>query len=81
VVRKWAGASPDETAFVRFQLERSMKRIGFVDVNIWPHEFLHPAIPEALIPPVEKLTSLLEKLPLVREIGGSLLIRGYKAVV
>lgn len=78
IVRKWAGASPDETAFVRFVLARMMQRIGFTGIEIMPHEFLHPAIPAPLIATVERLTLFLEKLPGVREIGGSLLIRGTK---
>ncbi|MCU0291063.1 MAG: methyltransferase domain-containing protein [Thermoanaerobaculaceae bacterium] len=77
-VRQRAGVSPDETAFVRFSLEREMRHAGYVHIAITPHEFLHPATPEALCPFVEGVTRVLEHLPLVREIAGSLLIEATK---
>lgn len=77
-VRKKVGASPDETAFVRFTLEPIMKKAGFVNIDLIPHEFLHPAIPAALVGFGQRITSLLEKIPVVKEIGGSLLITGEK---
>ncbi|MBN2719381.1 MAG: methyltransferase domain-containing protein [Deltaproteobacteria bacterium] len=77
-VRKKVGASPDETAFVRFTLEPMLKGAGFVNIDIKPHEFLHPAIPEKLIGFGKTITGVLEKIPLLREIGGSLLIEADK---
>jgi len=77
-VRRVSGTSPDETAFVRFNLARQLWAQGFVDVIVLPHEFLHPWTPEALIPAVERLSRALERTPLIREIGGSLLIKGTK---
>ena len=77
-VRKKVGASPDETAFVRFTLEPKLKDAGFVNVNVQPHEFLHPAIPEKFIGLGQTVTAILEKIPVVREIGGSLLIEADK---
>ncbi len=73
-VRERMGASPDETAFVRVSLKYQLEREGFVAVDIVPHEFLHPAIPGPLVPAAKALTEVLEQLPVVREIGGSLLI-------
>jgi SAM-dependent methyltransferase len=66
------GDSPDETAFFRWRLRRRLTALGFDRVAIVPFDFLHPAVPGALVPLVEKLGALAESLPLVREISGSL---------
>jgi 2-polyprenyl-3-methyl-5-hydroxy-6-metoxy-1,4-benzoquinol methylase len=66
--------SPDETAFVRWSLARTLKTLGFTDIHIRPFDWLHPAIPRSLIKPVEDVGGLLEKVPFVREFSGSLLI-------
>jgi ubiquinone/menaquinone biosynthesis C-methylase UbiE len=79
---KWIGRrlqnSPDETAFVRWSLARKLKEIGYVDVNIEPVDFLHPGIPAFAVGLMEKVNVLLEHLPLIREIAGSLFIYAAK---
>ncbi len=72
--RRWAGESPEETAFFRWRLARRLRRSGFVDIRIQPFDFLHPFVPESLIPVVRGIGRVVEQLPLVREIAGSLLI-------
>lgn len=66
--------SPDETAFVRFSLANKLRQHGFTDIRITPFDWLHPAVPKALISVVEALGQVLERLPIVREFSGSLLI-------
>jgi len=66
--------SPDETAFVRWSLAATLRAQGFSDVMIQPFDWLHPAVPASLVNIVERLGGLLEKIPLVREFAGSLLI-------
>ena len=70
--------SPDETAFIRWSLQRLLVQTGFVEVSITPFDWLHPAVPFALIKPVQAMQAVLEKLPLVREFSGSLLISARK---
>jgi len=77
-IRRKVGASPDETAFVRFRLARMMRDIGFQNISIVPHDFLHPSVPENFISIIERLSRILEWLPLICEIAGSLAIRGEK---
>ena len=77
-LRRLAGDSPDETAFVRFTLSRRLRQVGFTGVVITPFDFLHPATPPALIPFVSALGKILEALPLLREFAGSLLIQARK---
>lgn len=70
--------SPDETAFVRWTLTGLLERIGFVDVRITPHDWLHPATPRLLIGTVKALGSVLEWAPLIREFSGSHFIYGRR---
>jgi ubiquinone/menaquinone biosynthesis C-methylase UbiE len=77
-LRKKLGVSPDETAFVRFLLAPRMKAAGFSAVEVTPHDFLHPATPEAFIDVVVRASRMIERIPLVREIAGSLRISGIR---
>ncbi|MCW5876535.1 MAG: methyltransferase domain-containing protein [Anaerolineales bacterium] len=66
--------SPDETAFVRWSLAKTLAEHGYVDIHITPFDWLHPAVPTGLIKPVEAIGRILEWLPGIREFSGSLLI-------
>lgn len=68
------GDSPDETAFISWQLRKKLLKAGFVEIAITPLDWLHPATPVGLINGVSKLGEWLEKLPLIRQIAGSLYI-------
>ena len=70
--------SPDETAFLRFQLGRHLRSTGFSDIYITPFDWLHPATPEKFIPIVQQVGAALEKTPLLKEFSGSLLISAKK---
>jgi ubiquinone/menaquinone biosynthesis C-methylase UbiE len=75
---RWLQNSPDETAFFRWRLRKVFYDIGFRKVRVEPFDFLHPAIPRALVRPFDLLGRWLEQIPIVREITGSLLIRAAK---
>jgi 2-polyprenyl-3-methyl-5-hydroxy-6-metoxy-1,4-benzoquinol methylase len=77
-VRRRLGVSPDETAIVRWRLARQLKEAGFQAVSIRNVDWLHPATPPALIPAVSNLGLVLEKLPLIREFTGSVIIRAQR---
>ena len=79
IIRRIAGASPDETAFYRWHIKKLLLDEGFINVSAWPHEFLHPLVPKLLIPLFQRLTRAVERLWLIRDIAGSLLIRGEKS--
>jgi 2-polyprenyl-3-methyl-5-hydroxy-6-metoxy-1,4-benzoquinol methylase len=70
--------SPDETAFVRWQLHKSLAKAGFETIRIAPFDWLHPATPPTLIPLVKKLGALFEKMPGMREFAGSVYIRAVR---
>lgn len=77
-VKEKMGDSPDETAFFRWSLKKTLNNHGFAQIQIDTFDFLHPQIPAALIGTLEPFCMLVEKIPLLREIAGSLYIRGIK---
>jgi len=72
------GDSPDETAFFRWNIKGILLDSGFSVVKAEPFDFLHPWVPGALAPAVGGLGAVLERIPLLREIAGSLLITATK---
>ena len=78
-IKKWLGDSPDETAIIRWNFAKLMQSKGFTNVHIKPYDFLHPITPEPLIGLVNTIGQTLEKIPLLREIAGSVIIYGEKS--
>ncbi|MEW6335705.1 MAG: class I SAM-dependent methyltransferase [Thermodesulfobacteriota bacterium] len=78
-IRRLAGESPDETAFFRGRIAERLRGAGFVDVLAEPFDFIHPRTPAWLLEPLERWGAGIEKLPLLREIAGSLRIQCRKA--
>ncbi len=76
--RFFPSVSPDETAFVRGRLRGHLVRAGFVDIRIEPFDWLHPAVPESLIPLVSRVGRALESLPGIRQFAGSLIIEAAR---
>lgn len=78
-LRKKMEFSPNETALTRWQVEKMLKRIGFNQIRVNNYDFLHPYIPPSLIFWVERISNILEKLPIIKEISGSLIIYATKS--
>ncbi|MCL1915464.1 MAG: methyltransferase domain-containing protein [Desulfovibrionaceae bacterium] len=70
--RFFPNISPDETAFYRKSLYIILQKVGFIKIRITPFDWLHPQVPEKLIPLVKKVENFIEKLPGVKEFAGSL---------
>jgi ubiquinone/menaquinone biosynthesis C-methylase UbiE len=77
-LKRLAGDSPDETAFFRRKLKKLLVKTGFKQVKIIPFDFLHPAIPKSLISLISSLGNACEKIPLLKEIAGSLYVTAIK---
>jgi SAM-dependent methyltransferase len=77
-IKRKLGDSPDETAFFRWPLRRSLERNGFREIRIEPFDFLHPAIPARLTGPLQTISRVLEKTPVIAEFAGSLYICALK---
>lgn len=78
-LKRKLGDSPDETAFFRWPLLKQMSRAGFSNIQIIPFDFLHPAIPPRMIQSVSAFGNAIEKIPVLREIAGSLYIKATRA--
>lgn len=77
-LKRMLGDSPDETAFFKWSITKKLKECGFLVKAITPFDFLHPSIPENAIPFFAPICDYAEKVPLVKEIAGSLLIQAVK---
>ncbi|NVO18086.1 MAG: class I SAM-dependent methyltransferase [Bacteroidetes bacterium] len=77
-LKRRLGDSPDETAFFRWTLRQLLHNTGFTDIHIQPFDFLHPAIPQSLIGAISGIGNAIEKVPILKEIAGSLYITARK---
>jgi SAM-dependent methyltransferase len=73
-LRKLLGNSPDEQAYSRHRLRAAFAAAGFASVSVTPIDFLHPHTPPRLIPIVGSIGRLLERVPVLRELSGSLCV-------
>ncbi|MFH1416468.1 MAG: class I SAM-dependent methyltransferase [Elusimicrobiota bacterium] len=69
---------PGETAFTRGKLKKIIEKAGFSEVSIKPFDFIHPSVPGLFLNIFATISIVLEKIFLIKEIAGSLLISGYK---
>lgn len=77
-IKKMAGDSPDETAFMRWSLAKRLVEVGFKDISIVPFDFMHPVIPKSMLGLMCPILNFLETMPLLKEFAGSLIIKGRK---
>jgi SAM-dependent methyltransferase len=77
-LKRKLGDSPDETAFFRWGIQAGLRKTGFRQIQVKPFDFLHPAIPLGMVAGVSKFGDFLEKIPIIREIAGSLHITASK---
>lgn len=78
IFRKISNSSPDETAFFRWQLKRSLEKAGFIKVKVEPFDFMYPLFPSYFIPVLKVMDSFLINTPLLKEFSGSLMVTGEK---
>jgi SAM-dependent methyltransferase len=72
------GESPNETAFFSWRILKQLRDAGFCGSMAVPFDFLHPVVPDKLVRVVSLLGEVLERVPLVRNMAGSLLITGTR---
>lgn len=78
-IKRILGDSPDETAFFKWSMKKLLQQNGFKNITVKPIDFIHPfTTPKFLLNPMIKISDFLEKIPLVKEIAGSLFILGKK---
>jgi ubiquinone/menaquinone biosynthesis C-methylase UbiE len=77
-VSRWMGDVEGEVAFCRWVLRRQLISAGFRQIRVEPFDFLHPCVPAPLINFVQFFGKLFERIPILREIAGSLAIYAKK---
>lgn len=77
-LRKKMELSPYEIAFTKWQLISTLKKAGFRNITVQNYDFLHPKTPKFAIKFSETIGSILERLPLIKEISGSFIICATK---
>ncbi len=76
--RKRMEFSDNETALIRWQVKDMLRRIGFKEVVVKNYDFLHPKTPARFINLAQNLSNILDDMPVVKEISGSLIIWAKK---
>lgn len=66
--------SPDESAIVRWPFAELLRASGFEEIAVVPFDWLHPSTPSSLISLVSGIGAVVERMPLLREFAGSVLI-------
>lgn len=77
-MRKRMEFSLDETALIRWEVTDLLNEIGYSEVSVTNFDFLHPKTPISMIHFVEKISSILEKTPIIKEISGSMIVWARK---
>ncbi len=70
--------SDDETALLKWKIEKMLKQLKYKKVLVENYDFLHPKTPRKIIPYLEIAGEYLEKIPIIKEISGSLIIYAVK---
>ena len=78
VIKRWSGDSPNESAIVRWKFSKLMMKTAFKKIKITPYDFLHPFVPGFLTGIVTTIGKGIEKIPVLKEIAGSVIIYGEK---
>jgi dolichol-phosphate mannosyltransferase len=73
-----AGQASCQIGMRRYRLLEETSRRGFVEVNAIPYDIVHARTPPALIPPVQSTAFVLEHMPGVRDLSGTLYIWAKK---
>lgn len=71
--RKLHGATPDEMAFYKWDIQKVLEKFNFSDITAKPFDFMFPLIPAQLFNITKKVEGVVENTP-IGEIGGSLII-------
>jgi dolichol-phosphate mannosyltransferase len=73
-IGRWAGQASCQIGMRRYRLLQETSRQGFVEVEVIPYDILHPRTPPRLIPAVQSVAFVLEHIPAVRDLCGTLYI-------
>jgi dolichol-phosphate mannosyltransferase len=73
-----AGQASCQIGMRRYRLLRETSRQGLVEVEVIPYDILHPRTPASFIPAVQSVAFVLEHIPGIRDLCGTLYIWGRR---
>ncbi len=73
-IGRWAGQASCQIGMRRYRLLQETSRQGFVEVEVIPYDILHPRTPPRLIPAVQSVAFVLEHIPAIRDLCGTLYV-------
>lgn len=77
-VGRWAGNAECQIGMRRWKLLQEASRSGYVELEVIPYDILHPRAPANLIPAIQSTAYLLERVPAVRDLCGTLYVWARK---
>jgi dolichol-phosphate mannosyltransferase len=75
---RWSRNADCQIALRKSELVESAKRQGLEDIIVVPYDILHPKTPRQLIPTVQSTAFVLEQLPGIKELCGTLFFSASK---
>jgi dolichol-phosphate mannosyltransferase len=77
-VGRWAGNAHCQVGMRKFKLMKTASHQGFTDIEIVPYDIVHARTPPRLIPALQETAFVLEHVPGIREVCGTLYIWASK---
>jgi dolichol-phosphate mannosyltransferase len=77
-VGRWAGNAECQIGMRRWRLLQEASRAGFTEIEVIPYDIVHPRAPARLVPALKSTAYLLERVPAVRDLCGTLYIWARK---
>lgn len=74
----WAGNAECQIGMRRWKLVQEASRAGYVELDVIPYDILHPRAPAGLIPAIQSTAYLLERMPGIRDLCGTLYVWARK---
>ena len=73
-VGRWAGDARCHVGMRKYELMKRASHQGFTNVEIIPYDIIHARTPRTLLPAVQSASFILEQMPVVRDLCGTLYI-------
>ena len=75
---RWTGNASCQIGLRKYQLLQMASHQGFTHIDVTPYDIIHPSTPRVLIRVLQSLAFILEHAPMIRDLCGTLYIRGKK---
>ena len=75
---RWSRNAECQIALRESEVEEAARHVGLEEIVVVPYDILHPRTPAQLVPAVQSTAFVLEHLPVVRKLCGTLFITAVK---